>query len=231
MIPLLRGFSLGGHPLKAKWWEDYLLHIRSADLFASYFWSYPSSYYSLRNLHLHIIHREIYIAALLTLWPRTQDLSYYQLNITLFSALSKLLHNLIIPAVAFTTEAWQFWDLLSALFTQRGMLLLQKISLFNLGVHISPQFCGISNFSCNCLILPNFSGSYVQCFLITDANLSDIASPRFWEIWCSWSTWQGLGRIMTTRNFCRSVGTTIIVYDGSFLANCCSITIIFCTIF
>ena len=110
------------------------------------------------------------------------------------------------------------------------MLLLQKISLFNLGVHISPQFCGISNFSCNCLILPNFSGSYVQCFLITDANLSDIASPRFWEIWCSWSTWQGLGRIMTTRNFCRSVGTTIIVCDGSFLANYYSI-IIFCTIF
>ena len=37
MIPLLHGFSLGGHPLKAKWWEDYLLDIKSADLFANYF--------------------------------------------------------------------------------------------------------------------------------------------------------------------------------------------------
>ena len=68
------------------------------------------------------------------------------------------------------------------------MLLLQKISLFNLGVHISPRFSGISNFSCNFLILPNFSGSYDQCFLITDASLSVVASPRFWGIWCSWST-------------------------------------------
>ena len=37
MIPLLHIFFLVGHPLKAKWWEDYLLHIRSADLFGSYF--------------------------------------------------------------------------------------------------------------------------------------------------------------------------------------------------
>ena len=26
MIPLLHGFFLGGHVLKSKWWEDYLLH-------------------------------------------------------------------------------------------------------------------------------------------------------------------------------------------------------------
>ena len=37
MIPLLHIFFLVGHPLKAKRWEDYLLHIRSADLFGSYF--------------------------------------------------------------------------------------------------------------------------------------------------------------------------------------------------
>ena len=96
-----------------------------------------------------------------------------------FSALGKLSHSLIIPAVAFTTEVWQFWDLLSALFIHPGVLLLQKMSLFNLGVHISPQFCGISNFSCTFLILPNFPGLYDQFFLITDASLSDIASPRF----------------------------------------------------
>ena len=36
MIPLLPEFSLGGYPLKGKWWEDYLLHTRSADLFVGY---------------------------------------------------------------------------------------------------------------------------------------------------------------------------------------------------
>ena len=36
--------------------------------------------------------------------------------LTTFSALSKLQHSLIIHAVAFTTGAGQFWDLLSALF-------------------------------------------------------------------------------------------------------------------
>ena len=70
-------------------------------------------------------------------------------------------------------------DLLSALYTQPGMLLLQKISRFNLGVHISSQFCGISNFLFNFLILPRFSGSCDQCFLITDASLSEGASPTF----------------------------------------------------
>ena len=67
MIPLLYGFSLGNHPLKAKWWEDYLLHIRSEALFANYFSSFPS-YYSWRNLHA--------LAALLTPSPRTEDFSY-----------------------------------------------------------------------------------------------------------------------------------------------------------
>ena len=37
-----------------------------------------------------------------------------------FSALSKSSHSLIILAIAFTTEALQFWDILSASFTQLG---------------------------------------------------------------------------------------------------------------
>ena len=37
MISLLHGHSLGSHSLKAKWYEDYLLRIRSADLFANCF--------------------------------------------------------------------------------------------------------------------------------------------------------------------------------------------------
>ena len=89
-----------------------------------------------------------------------KDRRFFVLTYFCFSALSELSRSLVIPAVAFTTEAYQFWDLLSALFAHPGMLLLQKISLFNLGVHISPQFCWISNFSCNFLVLSNFSGSY-----------------------------------------------------------------------
>ena len=54
--------------------------------------------------------------------------------LTTFSALSKSPQSLIIHAVAFTTKACQFRDLLSALFTQTGILLLQKISFLNLGV-------------------------------------------------------------------------------------------------
>ena len=36
--------------------------------------------------------------------------------------------------------------------------------ILNFGLHISPQFCGISYFSCDFLILPSFSGSYDQFF-------------------------------------------------------------------
>ena len=46
-----------------------------------------------------------------------------------FSALTKLSHSLIVSTVAFTTEVWQFWDLLSALLIQPGMFLLQKENL------------------------------------------------------------------------------------------------------
>ena len=109
-----------------------------------------------------------------------KDRRFFVLTILFwYPTLSKLSYNLIIPAVAFPTEAWQFWDILSALFIQTCMSLLQNISLFNLGVHISPQFCRISNFSCNFLLLPIFFGSYDQCILITDASLSEIGSPKF----------------------------------------------------
>ena len=55
-----------------------------------------------------------------------KDRRFFVLTYFCFSALSELSRSLVIPAVAFTTEAYQFWDLLSALFTHPGMVLLQK---------------------------------------------------------------------------------------------------------
>ena len=46
--------------------------------------------------------------------------------------------------------------------------------------------------------MPNLSGSDDQCFLITDANFSDIASPSFCGIWCSCSTWFSIPKSNTT---------------------------------
>ena len=58
--------------------------------------------------------------------------------------------------------------------------------MFKLGVLISPQFCEISNFPCNFVILPNISCSYNYSLFAVDANFSKIASFR--EFLCSWST-------------------------------------------
>ena len=53
-------------------------------------------------------------------------------------------------------------------------VLLRNISLFNLGVNLLPQFCEISNFLCNFLMLLIFFCSYDQSFLTIDASFSEI---------------------------------------------------------
>ena len=93
-----------------------------------------------------------------------------------FLACSRLSHSLIMSAVAFTTENEQFWDLLSALFIQFGILLLQKISVQLTGAYFSTVLWD-QKFSMQ--LFDTFPGSFDLNFLTNDARFSEIASPTF----------------------------------------------------
>ena len=72
MIPMLHRFFVGSHLLTAKCWEDYLLHIGSADLFCKIFLILSLLILFIEKIHV--------LAALLTPWPWTEDVSYHQHN-------------------------------------------------------------------------------------------------------------------------------------------------------
>lgn len=79
----------------------------------------------------------------------------FYINFISVLLVTQLSHSSIMAAVAFSTDAWHVWVLLKALLTEYGILLFQKILLFNLGCM----------FLLNLVILPKFSASYDQYFL------------------------------------------------------------------